>query len=272
MLNSVFGLVYGGIIAGTYLIAKLTGVKGGLDVACVSSFIAFILHIVIWPKLTTTAFRDWRNILRGSLFGITQIFLFLAQSNASTSTMLIASISGAIAGAWIGRIILKEHASKKELLAMLIAIVGTLMGTGWHIEANIYAITGGLIQGITGVTARSLMKSRVSRRGAVGSGFFILGLVTLFWILITDGATQLVEVNSLGVLGVTVAALCSQYAFFHLYRVYDTQKAVVFTLLRAPWGVALEAIFVSSGIPLLKAISSIVVFLAGFLAIPRRSK
>jgi len=274
MLNALFGLSYGGIIAGSYLIAKLTGVKGGADVTCIASFILFIVHIVLWPKLTTLAFTDWRNSLRGFLYGITQIFLFMAQDQAPTSTMLIASIAGALAGAWIGRLILKEHPSWNEIVAMLVAVGGTMLGFSGHIEANIWALLGGLIQGVTGVAARSLMKSKVSRRGAVGSGFFMLGVVMLVWLTVTKSMPPIANINSLGIIAVAIAAAASQYAFFQLYKIYSTQKATVFTLLRAPWGVALEGIFLGAGVGILKIISSVIVFLAALIALyrPKQSK
>ncbi len=272
MLNALFGLSYGGIIAGTYLIAKLTGAKGGIDVACLGAFAVFIVHLIIWPKLTMFAFKDWRNTLRGFLFGITQIFLFLAQRNAPTSTMLIASITGALAGAWFGRLILKEHPSRNEVLAMIIAVAGTLIGSYGHISASIWAIIGGLIQGFTGITARSLMKSKVSKRGAIGSGFFMLGTICLAWLLITKTSSDLLVVNVWGIIGVGIAATCSQYAFFHLYKIYSTQKATVFTLLRAPWGVAIESVFLNSGVTALKVLSSIIVFAGAIIAIPKPKK
>ncbi len=272
MLNSLFGLSYGGIIASTYLIAKLTGARGGIDVACVSAFAVFLIHIIIWPKLTFSAFTDWRNNLRGFLFGVTQIFLFLAQSTAPTSTMLIASITGALAGAWFGRLILKEHPSWNEILAMIIAVAGTLIGSYDHLSANLWAVIGGLIQGFTGITARSLMKSKVSRRGAVGSGFFMLGTICLLWLLLTKTSSQILNVNIWGVIGVGIAASCSQYAFFQLYKIYSTQKATVFTLLRAPWGVTIESVFLNSGVTALKVLSSIIVFAGAIIAIPKPKK
>lgn len=272
MLNTLFGLSYGGIIAGTYLLAKLTGTKGGIDIACTGSFLLFIIHVIIWPKLTIAAFTDWRNNLRGFLFGITQIFLFMAQAQSPTSTMLIASIVGALAGAWLGRLILKEHPSWNEVLAMLIAVGGTILGFSGHLESNIWAIIGGLIQGFTGIAARSLMKSKVSRRGAVGSGFFILGAVTLIWLSITDGVSSVIDVNIWGMLAVAIASVCSQYAFFQLYKIYSTQKATVFTLLRAPWGVALEAMFLGSSVGVMKILSCVIVFAGAIIAIPKPVK
>lgn len=272
MLNALFGLSYGGIIAGTYLIAKLTGAKGGVDVACISSFIVFLVHIIIWPKITAQAFANWKNNLRGFLFGITQIFLFVAQSEAPTSTMLIASIAGALAGAWFGRLILKEHPSWNEVLAMVIAVGGSILGAEGHIGASIWAITGGLIQGFTGITARSLMRDKASKRGSIGSGFFILGVVCLIWLIVTKTVPEPANINIWGVIGVGIAATCSQYAFFHLYKIYNTQKATVFTLLRAPWGVAIESVALNSGVTALKVLSSIIVFAGAIIAIPKPKK
>ena len=126
---------------------------------------------------------------------------------------------------------------------MLVAVGGTMLGFRGHIESNIWALLGGLLQGITGIAARSLMKSKVSRRGAVGSGFFILGMVMLIWLTVTKNISSIININILGVVAMAIAAVASQYAFFHLYKIYSTQKATVFTLLRAPWGVALEGFF-----------------------------
>lgn len=272
MLNALFGLSYGGIIAGTYLIAKLTGAKGGIDVACIGAFLIFLVHVIIWPKLTTQAFFNWKNNLRGFLFGITQIFLFIAQSKAPTSTMLIASIAGALAGAWLGKLILKEHPSWNEVLAMIVAVGGSILGAEGHISASIWAITGGFIQGVTGITARALMRNNASKKGSVGSGYLYLGLVTLLWIAITDKSSSILDVSIFGIIVVGIGSVLSQYAFFHLYKIYNTQKATVFTLLRAPWGVAIESVFLNSGVTALKVLSSAIVFLGALVALYRPKK
>jgi len=267
MLNALFGLSCGGIIAGTYLIMKLAGAKGGIDVVCISSFIIFLIHITIWPKLTVSAFNDKRTLLRGLAFALSQVFLLKAQSVAPTSTMLIASIAGALAGSWLGKLVLKEHPSWNEVLAIVIAIGGTLLASTGTIEANIWATIGGLIQGLNSVVARSLMKNKISRRGAVGSGLFILGLTMLVVLLINKDANSVMNLKWSGIFAVGGAVVISQYAFFQLYKIYSTQKATVFTLLRAPWSVALEGIFLGAGVGLAKVISSVIVFLAALIAL-----
>jgi len=274
MLNALFGLSCGGIIAGAYLIMKLAGAKGGVDVVCISSFIAFLIHMAIWPKLTVSAFYDKRNLLRGLTFGLAQIFLLKAQSVAPTSTMLIASIAGALAGSWLGKILLKEHPSWNEVLAIVVAIGGTLIAIDGEIYANVWAIIGGLIQGLTSVLARSLMKSKVSRRGAIGSGFFILAITMLVVLLINKDTGSVMDLKWSGIIAVGGAVALSQYAFFQLYKIYSTQKATVFTLLRAPWGVALERTFVESSVSTVKVISSVVVFIGALIALyrPKQSK
>ena len=274
MLNALFGLSCGGIIAGTYLIMKLAGAKGGIDVVCISSFNAFLIHMAIWPKLTVSAFYDKRNLLRGLTFGLAQIFLLKAQSVAPTSTMLIASIAGALAGSWLGKILLKEHPSWNEVLAIVVAIGGTLIAIDGEIYANVWAIIGGLIQGLTSVLARSLMKSKVSRRGAIGSGFFILAITMLVVLLINKDTGSVMDLKWSGIIAVGGAVALSQYAFFQLYKIYSTQKATVFTLLRAPWGVALERTFVESSVSTVKVISSVVVFIGALIALyrPKQSK
>ena len=116
------------------------------------------------------------------------------------------------------------------------------------------------------------MKSKVSRRGAVGSGFFMLGAVTLIWLSITGEVSSVININVWGMLAVALAAVCSQYAFFQLYKIYSTQKATVFTLLRAPWGVALEAMFLGSSVGVMKILSCVIVFAGAIIAIPKPVK
>lgn len=272
MLNALFGLSYGGIIASAYIIIKLTGAKGGVNVACVSALVIFLIHLLIWPKLTFQAFGNKKNLLRGITFGLTQIFLFKAQSVAPTSTMLIASIAGALAGSWFGRLILKEHPSWNEVIAMIIAVGGSLIGTHNFLNASIWAALGGLVQGLSGVIARSLMRGNVSRRGSVGTGFFMLSLTTFIVLLINKDLSSISDLKWWGILAAGGAAVISQYAFFQLYKLYSTQKATVFTLLRAPWGVAIESVFLNSGVTALKVLSSIIVFAGAIIAIPKPKK
>jgi len=100
----------------------------------------------------------------------------------------------------------------------------------------------------------------------------MLGLATLILLTITDGVSSIASINVGGIVAVANALICSQYDFFHLYKIYSTQKATVFTLLRAPWGVALEAMFLGSGVGVMKIISCVIVFAGAIIAIPKSAE
>lgn len=261
-----FGLFYGAVIAGAYLIAKLVGSNGGINVACISSLILFIFHLIIWPKLTLKSLVNWQYMFRAILFGVTQIFLFKAQSYGSTSAMLIAGIAGTLVGSALGRLILKEIPDWLDILAILVGVFGIVIGNE-NISVNLWAISGGVIQGITAVTARSLMKKRASRRAAVASGFFVLFLTSLFMLIVSNDLSSVKTLTIPGIAAATIVVTLSQYAFFQLYKLYDTQKAAVISLLRVPWAVMLELIVIGTVISTTKLISSTVIILAAAVSL-----
>jgi len=256
-----FGLFFGAIIAAAYLVLKIAGTKGGMDMACITSLILFVLHLLIWPKLTLNSFKEKQNWLRGFLFGITQVFLLNSQRYGSTSAMLVAGIAGALVGSFLGRLMLKEKPTWLDIAAILIGVVGIIIGNE-NIQANTWAIAGGVIQGITSVVARSMMNKKLSRRGAVSSGFFILSIVSAIALIIDHDIKSVTVLPLNSIIMVTIVSALAQYAFFQLYKFYDTQKAAVISLLRVPWAVVLELIVLGTVISSAKLISSTIIIIA----------
>jgi drug/metabolite transporter (DMT)-like permease len=261
-----FGLFYGAVIAGSYLVAKLAGSNGGVNVVCVSSLILFLFHLLIWPKLTFVALTERENVLRAILFSVTQIFLFKAQSSGSTSSMLIAGIAGTIVGSVLGRLILKEVPDWLDVFAIIIGILAILIGNE-NLSNNLWALTGGIIQGVTAVVTRSLMRKKASRRGCIASGFFFMFITMLIVLVVTRNTETIVALTMPGLTATIFVMLLAQYAFFQLYKLYDTQKAAVISLLRVPWAVVLELIVIGTVISTTKLISSAVIILAAAVSL-----
>ena len=269
MLNTFIGLIYGGVGAGSYLFAKYISSNGGLDIACVVSLILFLVHFILWPKLVITAFYDWRSVLRGFLYGVSQIFLLVAQSKMPTSSMLIFSIAGSLAGCWFGRIILRDHLSTNETLAVLVATVGIIIGFIGKADISTWALTGGLIQGITTATARSLMNTNVAKRAVVGSGLLMFGIITFIWLLLTNDLPSVTKIPPMWIVVGVIALAIIQYTFIYVHQIYNTQKATLFSLLRAPWSVIMELILFKTSVSTLTTISSSMIFLSAGLALYR---
>lgn len=251
----VYGIIYGGFVAGAYLFVKLHGHDGGLSLFAAITGIAFILHLIVWPRITLQGLVDRKMLFRGLLYGVTQVLIFKAQRNGFTSTALVSSTMGSIFGVILGRTILKERVQGIGLLAVILCFAAVFINPILVIKSY-WGVLGGLIQGSGFVLARSLMLNQKSIRQSISTGFAIAFLVALAALNINHTAPiGFLSIRLFDILVALSILLIVQYGFFYLYKILDSQRASILTLSRLPWAFSLEHIILNSIIPMGQIVS-----------------
>ena len=236
-----YGLAYGGIVAGAYLFARVRGQHGGLDLLAWAGLVIFAAHVIVFPRLALRGVFRPKLVLRGVLYGLTQVLIFTAMSSGNTATALVASTTGSIFGVVLGRLILGERVRGLALAAVFVSTAavfqdpGLILGAGW-------GLLGGLIQGLGFVIVRSLMIDRESVRSSISAEFFWAALVSAGALVWVGDAGTLFRVDWQDVAAAVFLAGVIQYAFFHLFKVLDSQRASMLTLSRIPWALAFEGV------------------------------
>jgi drug/metabolite transporter (DMT)-like permease len=243
----LYGFAYGGIVASAYLFVRLRGQDGGLGLFSAAAASVFLIHLALWPRLTLRGVLDRKMVLRGLLYGLTQVLIFKAMANGHTSTALVASTMGSVFGVILGRAVLRERIDGLAVVAGAFCFAAVFLNPMLIAQSH-WGVLGGLIQGTGFVLARSLMVEKKSRRQSISTGFFVAALVGVV-VLSLEGKTGTIFTTGAENLAIGIGiALVVQYAFFHLYKVLDAQRASMLTLSRIPWAFGLEYAIVGTAL------------------------
>lgn len=263
-IKILYGLLYGGLVAGIYLFTRLFGHNGGLNLFTLTVAIAFLLHLLVWPRLTLNGLKDRKMLLRGVFYGLTQVLILKAQANGHTSTALVASTMGSVFGVLFGRLLLKEKVTGLALVALPFCVVATLLNP-LVILSSYWGVLGGLIQGSGFVLARSLMIEHKGTRESISTGFGVGAIVGAIALAIDRDLASMWAIPSTTLLLTITFVLIIQYAFFYLYKILDSQRASMLLLSRIPWALGLEYTIFGIGIAVSQAISSSLILIGALL-------
>ena len=256
-----YGLAFGAIISVAYLFVKLRGSDGGLDLFCLASVAIFIGHLIIWPKLTLAGIMDWKMMIRGLLYGLTQVLIFKSQAHGSTSTALIAATTGNVFGAILGRLILKEKLYGVALLAATICASAAFTNPNILI-VSYWGLIGGFIQGLGFVLARSIMIEKKSIRQSISTGFFFAAAISVAVLLLDQkGMTFLFNVRWNNVAFTVAIAVLVQYGFFYLFKILDSQRASLLALSRIPSAIGIESVLFGRLISVSQGVSAVLILI-----------
>ena len=268
MWSILYGLFYGGVVAFAYFFIRLRGHNdGGLSLFALTCLVAFLLHVVLWPRQTLRGFADRKMFIRGLLFGITQVLIFKAQSHGHTSTALVASTLGSVFGVLLGRIFLKERIQGFAAVAVVLCMVAVFMNPLLIVRAY-WGVLGGFIQGTGFVLARALMLNKKSMRQSISTGLGMGLAVAVVALFVSEHTLPgMGNAKYQDLLITTILLLVIQYGFFQLYKVLDTQRASILTLSRLPWIVAIEALFLGTVIAYQQMISATLIGCAALILV-----
>ncbi len=267
-----YGLFYCGIIAAAYLFVRTHTSDGGIAIFGSMAILVFVIHLMIWPKLTFLGLRDKRMWARGFFYGVTQILVLKAQSSGFTSTAFVSSIMGSVFGVILGRVILKERIQGLAIVGAAFCFIAVFLNP-MIILQSYWGLVGGFTQGLSFVLARSLMTEKRSIRQSIATGFFVSAVITVAFLTTTSSPRLLLEVNFHDLIIVTALGIIIQYGFFYLYKMLDTQRASLVALSRLPWAMALERIIYGNALLLPQILSSTLIMIgSAFLLFDAKTK
>jgi drug/metabolite transporter (DMT)-like permease len=266
-ITNLYGICYGLLLAGTYFLMKRFSVGGGLPVFCVATLLLFILHLGIFPGDTIRGIVTPSHLFRGILFGLTQICLLKAQAEASTATMLMLSAFGGIMGMVGGRLMLQERPTREDIIAGFLTVLGVAV-TFDSLLVSFWGIIGGVVQGLTAVLVRGIIRSGDQKRQAVAAGFFYGAITSGLALYVThvDWAQHL-GVAWFPVIATAIVLLLVQYAFFMLFELLDTQRASILVLSRIPGAMVLDTILLGVHWPLRQVASAVLIVLGVIISV-----
>lgn len=240
-----YGLIYGALIATVYVFGRANTSDGGIVLFGTVVTIAFLLHLVLWPRLTLQGLKNKNMLFRGLLYGTTQILILKAQANGYTSTAIVGSTMGSVFGVILGRLILKEKIQGIAVASVVLCFIAVFLNPILILQSG-FGVLAGLTQGLGFVMARSLMLEKHSIRQSISTGFFVSSVLTLGYLSTYSPLSAFTSIEPLSLLVVLILALVIQYGFFYLYKILDTQRASLLTLSRVPWSIVIEYLFLGA--------------------------
>jgi len=230
----LYGLIYGALTSGGYLWLKNSGVEGGLPLFTASCALLFILHSFSNFKESYTSLIALSGVVRGLLFGLAQCCLLLSQATHSTSNSMMTAVAGSITCSFLGHLILGERLGKALAFGLGLCILG-IGATAVDSKVNTWAILGGVLQGLTAISARFMMRKKITTFSAVTSGLFYGALVGSLALSLDSNLSSIGKLSYTSVCIGGIVIVTIQYSFFLLYRFLDVQRASILSLSRIPW-------------------------------------
>ena len=246
--SSILGLAYGALTASVYIWLKASGVSGGLGLFTSGCGCLFLMHLCATRPAQYRKIFEPKNILRGILFGLSQVCLLQSQVSHTTSVAFISAVAGSLTGSACGHFLLSERIRPMQLLGLTICIVALIIGQNGT-AISFWAITGGVLQGLTATVARSIATRSENAYFPIASGCCFAALIGLLVLLFKGELNQLKDIAIGDVCISATAIMAVQYSFFYVLRKMDIQRASVFSLTRIPWAIVIERIFL--GIPII---------------------
>ena len=262
----LYGFFYGALIAAAYLYVRLNDASGGLGLFAVSAGVCFFLHLVLFPKSIAMGLKNKTAIVRGLLFGTTQVLIFKAQAEGFTTTALVSATMGSVFGVIFGRILLKEKLKGVSVLAAVFCFTAVFIDPSLILKSY-WGVIAGLIQGVAWVLVRKLMLEEIPIKEGVSIGFLVASLVSFlgFYAFGWKSSELLFPLRHIVV--VVFFALTIQYAFFYLYKLLDSQRASLLTLSRIPWVIGVEGALFGALISTNKVLSAILIMVGTLILI-----
>ncbi len=266
--------LYGPLVAATYIAIKHFELSGGngSTLFTIASGLGFFAHFLLAPRSVLRALLRPKIMLRGLLFGLSQVFILQAQSTGSTTYALSAAVVGSSLVIAAAGLILKERISKGAFASGLLALSGCALNPA-ILGVSVLGVLGGVTQGVAAITTRSIVGAQKGKNVVLDT--FLSVAVGLFCSMAFGALflepSQLTHLKAnthlLPILVVLSATLLTQYAFFALYRALPAHKASVVGLSRIPASLALEFLLVGS-VYSTREIASALLVATGALALP----
>ncbi len=262
-----YGLVYGLIIAISYLVIKVLAQDLHATYFTVSCGCLFLGTLFFLKKKPPQLFGI---ILRGLLYSVTNFILLSVQNKTGVSAALTAALLGSLI---IGLPPILKNLSRIKNLVIVLSLSLSIYLLRDKLALSSLAIACGLLQaGTYSITGRLMRAQSQYMTWNLASGFFWTLAMGSCIMLYNGNLSVLSQLDYMSILGIAFVIAVSQISFFILYSKFPVEDASRYSLGRIPWSYFLElSIGKTIFVPQI-AIGTTLIFIAAFVQRERRSK
>lgn len=269
LIVSFYGLA---VVIGYQLLKSISS-DGGILLFAMSSISISIVFLIFKKDYFQEGVLSKVAVSRGLLFGVTQVLLLYSQKSSDVSQVLLAAVVGMISGLLLSIVLLQEKPSKEIIISAVVCCAAVFADQSIF-QGNIYAVGGGVLQGLNMVIIRKLNLSKVSFGASLSSGFLFSGVITMSCFAMFDlGEVPQVDPNlyfSVALVGLLLY-LIQLFQFFCL-KICDSSTVSVLSLTRIFWSLAVEWVLYLKLPTISRMVSSVIIFAGASLAIRSRKK
>lgn len=263
--------LYGPFSALVYLFLKIKAVDNGLHSFCYVCCLVSLFFFIFSRKSFLSGITNLKILFRGAFYGFTQILLITALKECNTSTMLMASTFGTVVAIIAGIFILKEQINISIGIALTCTVVVGIINFTSN-NFSLYAVCGGVCQGLNIVLSRYLLVSNRKMTEILGSSVFSAAVTTLIYILLFTNEPIKDTIIPSNILFLGISLILIQYYQLFVIKLTNSQMASVYGLTRIPFSFIIELI-ISSKIPIAKDIfSGSIIMVSGILVFLKKKK
>lgn len=253
MKSLLFGIFFGALISGGYLLLKaISGEK------LVLTFVvgAFILTAIMTPfTLTKKIPRPViMPVSRGLAFAVSQILLLRSIQNGEITNGFVAAFIGSL----LPLIFLYYYDRQLRYIYTLCgaALIIFVFFKGFTMSLN--AVASGLVLGsLNVVTSISALKYKHENFWPLYFGFFFSSIFILF----LNPVMVLSTVSPVSAFAAAGIIICCQISYLYLFSKYNQYVASVFSLMRIVWAPLIVFIVYGRRISLVNVAGLLVMFL-----------
>lgn len=241
-----YPVLHGVLIAFAYALIKYFDLQGNLMIFG-NGVIAASIFILPWINFKTLC-EIFKPILivKGVLFGFTQILFFETLIKTGVGTVMVGSLFGGLVVAIFGMVFLSEYLHLKEYSGLLISFFGAfyyVIANFEHIDVSYFSIIAGLAQGVTATLTRKTTLSHLSGKSIVYSNLFWGGGVIYLWYAIANFESFVSGIShfiSIETLLFSLVIVIVQISFFYMMKLSNTQLSSFFSLSRIPTSFSID--------------------------------
>ena len=267
-MKKIFGLFYGALIAGSYLVIKK--VSGDLfivyfSVSCLGLAFCLIPFLRLpFPKPFSPV------LLRGIMYAITNFMFLTSQSNGSVSSSLAAALIGSMCIS-VPSLVKHPFRIKNFIIIISLFLGGFLLYD--QIKVSYLALISGLLQAVTFSSAsRSMRAQKNSIIWNLFVGFVIVAIFGSIGFMILPVFSRISEITFQSIIPICIVTLVAQIAFFTLYKEFKVESASRYSLGRIPWSFLIEMIYTGNVLPFHTIMGAIFLSFGSFTKRERRSE
>jgi len=267
-LKYSYPFFHGIIIVVVYSVIKFVDVNASMLLLSISLLIGAFLLLFFHKRIIE--FFSRALIIKGVLFGFTQILMYETLIGTSMLNTMISSLFGGVLVTILGFIFLRERINKAAYIGVSLSFLGGLyfITTQYDLfSISFYAIIAGVLQGSTTTLTRSNIKNLYNKESIIFSNFFWGGLIIILYCSFKNFSLNYNVTSTITVIILLLAVLTAQYSLFFMMKFSTTQLSSSLTLSRIPTSLLIDNFFFHRGFNSDDLISTTIIILGATMTV-----